>query len=188
MLTHYLDIHLRPDPEFPASQLLAALYAKLHRALVQLRSEDLAVCFPGYSEQPKGLGQTLRVLGNAEGLGQLMALPWLSGMADHVHLTATAEVPAGAVHRQLTRVQAKSNPERLRRRQMKRQGLTAEQARERIPDSATESLKLPFLPVRSTSTGQSFLLFLRLGPPCLAPEAGGFNAYGLSPTATIPWF
>ncbi|WP_396269569.1 type I-F CRISPR-associated endoribonuclease Cas6/Csy4 [Ideonella sp.] len=188
MLTHYLDIHLRPDPEFPASQLLAALYAKLHRALVQLHSEDLAVSFPGYSDKPLGLGQTLRVLGTAERLRQLMALPWLSGMTDHVQVSATATVPADVVHRQLSRVQAKSSPERLRRRQMKRHGLTAEQARERIPDSAAESLKLPFLPVRSASTGQSFMLFLRLGPPCSAAAAGGFNAYGLSTTATTPWF
>lgn len=188
MTTHYLDIQLRPDPEFPASQLLAALYAKLHRALVQLRAEDLAVSFPGYAEKPMGLGQTLRVLGTAERLGQLMALPWLSGMTDHVHVGSVAAVPADAAHRKLSRVQAKSSPERLRRRQMKRHCLTAEQARERIPDSAAESLKLPFLPVRSASTGQSFLLFLRLEPSSSAPVAGGFNAYGLSATATIPWF
>lgn len=188
MLTHYLDIHLQPDPEFPASQLLAALYAKLHRALVQLHSEDLAVSFPGYADKPLGLGQTLRVLGPAERLRQLMALPWLRGMADHVQVNAPTAVPADAVHRKLSRVQAKSNPERLRRRHMKRHGLTAEQARERIPDSAAVSLNLPFLPVRSASTGQAFLLFLRLEPPHPAPVDGGFNAYGLSPTATTPWF
>lgn len=188
MLTHYLDIHLRTDPDFPANQLLAALYAKLHRALVQLRSEDLAVNFPGYSHKPFGLGQTLRVLGNAERLGQVMALPWLSGIADHVYVTAIAAVPASAAHRQLTRVQAKSNPERLRRRQMRRHGLTADQAMDRIPDSASERLNLPFLPVRSASTSQTFLLFLRLGQPCSAPLAGTFNAYGLSTTATTPWF
>lgn len=188
MLTHYLDIQLRPDPEFPASQLLAALYAKLHRALVQLHAEDLAVCFPGYSEKPLTLGQTLRVLGSPDRLVQLMALPWLSGMADHIQLGAMGMVPAEATHRKLTRVQAKSNPERLRRRQMKRHGLTAEQALERIPDSATEYLKLPFLPVRSTSTGQAFRLFLRLGPMCSASVPGRFNTYGLSATATTPWF
>jgi len=188
MLTHYLDIYLRSDPEFPASQLLPALYVKFHRALVQLRSEDLAVCFPGYSEKPLGLGKTMRVLGSAERLKQLMALPWLSGVADHVQASATSPVPEGAAHRKLTRAQAKSSPERLRRRQMRRHGLTAEQARERISDSAAENLTLPFLPVRSTSTGQAFLLFLRLGPPCPGPLAGSFNAYGLSLTATIPWF
>lgn len=186
MLTHYLDIHVQPDPEFPASQLLPALYAKLHRALVELRSDDLAVCFPGYCN--KGLGQALRILGTADRLRQLMALPWLSGMRDHIQVSYPVAVPANANHRQLSRVQPKSSPERLRRRQMKRHGLTAEQARERIPDSAAESLRLPFLPVRSASTSQSFMLFLRLGPVCPDPVAGRFNAYGLSTNATVPWF
>jgi CRISPR-associated endonuclease Csy4 len=188
MLTHYLDIHLRPDPEFPASQLLAALYAKLHRALVQLGSDQLAVCFPGYADKPLSLGQVLRVMGSAEGLAQLMASPWLTGMADHVQVSATATVPAGVVHRRLTRAQAKSNPERLRRRHMKRHGVTLEQARERIPDSAAATLKLPFLPLHSTSTGQKFPLFFRLSSESLTPVAGPFNAYGLSASATIPWF
>ena len=186
MLTHYLDIHLRPDPEFSAGQLLAALYSKLHRALVELRSDGLAVCFPGYSG--KGLGQTLRILGTADRLQQLMALPWLNGMRDHIQVSAPVAVPADASHCRLNRVQAKSSPERLRRRQMKRHGLTAEQARERIPDSAADILKLPFLPVRSASTGQRFMLFLRLGPPSPSPVSGSFNAYGLSNTATVPWF
>ncbi len=188
MLTHYIDIHLRPDPEFPANQLLPALYAKLHRALVQLQNESLAVTFPGYSNKPLGMGGTLRIVGDTDRLAQLIALPWLTGMADHVQVSSSAVVPTTAVHRRFSRVQAKSSPERLRRRQMKRHGISAEQARERVPDSAAETLKLPFLPARSASTGQAFLLFLRLGPPAPTPTAGTFNAYGLSATATVPWF
>ncbi len=188
MLTHYIDIQLRPDPEFAASHLLAALYAKLHRALVQLGTDQLAVGFPGYASKPLGLGQVLRILGSADGLAKLMALPWLSGMTDHVQVSPMATVPAGVTHRQLSRVQAKSSPERLRRRQMKRHGLTQAQALDRIPDSAAQTLKLPFLPVRSASTGQVFRLFLRLGPASVPGLAGTFNAYGLSATATIPWF
>ena len=188
MLTHYLDIHLRPDPEFPVNQLVAALYAKLHRALVLLRSEDVAVSFPGYSVKPVSLGATMRIMGSAERLGQLMALPWLRGMADHVQANPVLVIPVEAVHRTLTRAQAKSSPERLRRRQMKRHGLTAEQALERIPECNGEKLNLPFLPIRSASTGQAFLLFLRLGPYSPASVVGSFNAYGLSSTATIPWF
>ena len=33
-MDHYVDIDVRPDPEFPVHQLMSALYAKLHRALV----------------------------------------------------------------------------------------------------------------------------------------------------------
>jgi len=189
MLTHYLDVHLLPDPEFAPHHLLTALYAKLHRALVQLQSQGLAVGFPGYSDRPLGLGQTLRVFGSPDALAQLMASPWLKGMADHVTVDPVlAPVPVSAEHRRLSRVQAKSNPERLRRRQMKRHGLTPEQARERVPDSAAEALHLPFLSVQSASTGQRFLMFLRLGPVQADPVHGDFNAYGLSATATTPWF
>ena len=109
-------------------------------------------------------------------------------MRDHVNVGALAHVPAGATHRTLRRVQAKSNPERLRRRLMKRHGLDETQARERIPDNAAKTLNLPFLQLRSCSTGQTFRLFLSLGPEQPAPASGEFNAYGLSQNATGPWF
>lgn len=188
MLTHYIDIHLRPDPDFADSQLLAALYAKAHRALARLGSDDLAICFPGYNEKPLGLGQTLRVLGNSTRLAQLMALNWLSGMSDHVRVGSVSQVPADATYRRLNRVQAKSNPGRIRRRLMKRHNLSSAQAQERVPDSAAEKLRLPFLSLQSSSSGQKFFLFLRLQAPVASASSGTFNAYGLSATATIPWF
>jgi CRISPR-associated endonuclease Csy4 len=188
MLTHYIDIHLRIDPDFAASQLLSVLYAKVHRALVRLGSDDLAISFPGYSEKPLGLGSSLRVLGDPTRLAQLMGLNWMSGMADHVRVELVTPVPVDAAYRRLIRVQAKSNPDRLRRRLMKRHNVSAAQAQEQVPDSAAEKLRLPFLSLQSSSSGQKFLLFLRLEEPVASPRSGTFNAYGLSATATIPWF
>jgi CRISPR-associated endonuclease Csy4 len=185
---HYIDIHLRPDPEFPPHQLMAALFAKLHRWLAQTQSQRIAVSFPGYQEAPATLGGTLRLIGPAAELARLMEHDWLQGMHDHVALRPLATVPPDAAQRTLRRVQAKSSPERLRRRQMRRHQLTAEQALERVPDGAAETLKLPFLTLASASTGQRFKLFLRLGPPSPAAQAGEFNSYGLSSTATLPWF
>ncbi|NEX23062.1 type I-F CRISPR-associated endoribonuclease Cas6/Csy4 [Thiorhodococcus mannitoliphagus] len=183
----YIDIHLRPDPEFPAYQLMAALYAKLHRVLAQVQSNTIGVSFPGYRESPPTLGNRLRLLGPEADLSRLMEHPWLKGMRDHTEVARIAQVPVNAEHRSLRRVQAKSSPERLRRRQMRRHGLTEQQARERVPDLAAEMLQLPFVTLASVSTGQSFRLFLRLGPPTAA-QAGPFNTYGLSCTATTPWF
>jgi len=187
-MAHYLDIHLRPDPEFSAAHLLAALYAKLHRALVRLEASSIGVSFPGHDESAHRLGDRLRLIGPVADLTRLMALDWLSGMRDHVNVGSTALVPANAVHRTLRRVQAKSNSDRLRRRQIKRHGLTAVQARERVPDSAEERLSLPFVQLTSASTGQTFRLFLRLSQPQPAAVAGSFNTYGLSTGATIPCF
>ena len=184
---HYIDIHLRPDPEFPPHQLMSALYAKLHRALVQLKATTIGVSFPGYAEVPPTLGNTLRLFGPEADLSWLVQQDWLKGMRDHAEVCLATMVPADAVHRALRRVQAKSNPERLRRRQMRRHGLTQEQARERVPDSAAEKLRLPFVQLASASTGQAFRLYLRLGLPGTG-SSGSFNAYGLSTSATVPCF
>ena len=51
-----------------------------------------------------------------------------------------------------------------------------------------KTLPLPFINLRSQSTGQPFCLFIQHGLLGDKPVAGRFNAYGLSPTATIPWF
>ena len=48
----YLDIELRPDPETAPNQLLGALYAKAHLALVAQHGTNVAVCFPGHQMQP----------------------------------------------------------------------------------------------------------------------------------------
>ena len=186
-MAHYLDLLLRPDPETAPHQLMAALYAKLHLALVQLDSGTLGVSFPAYAEKPASLGNRLRVFGPEADLQRLMALPWLGGLQDHIQSSAVTEVPAQLNYRRLSRVQAKSNPERLRRRQMKRHGLTEEEARARVPDSCAETLALPFVVLRSASTTQTFRLFLRC-EPASAAASGVFNTYGLSATATVPWF
>lgn len=47
---------------------------------------------------------------------------------------------------------------------------------------------LPWLNLRSLSTGQSFRLFIRHGELLSAPVVGMFSTYGLSATATVPWF
>ncbi|MDQ1091385.1 CRISPR-associated endoribonuclease Cas6/Csy4 subtype I-F [Xanthomonas sacchari] len=72
---------------------------------------------------------------------------------------------------------------------MRRHGLSADAAAERIPDTAAERLRLPFVVLGSRSTGQAaFPLFVRHGPLLQEPVPGTFNTYGLSGGATIPWF
>jgi len=182
----YLDLSLRPDPEFPESQLMNALYAKLHRALVAANTDTIAVCFPQFVGLK--LGAVLRLIGPSASLANLMATSWLHGMRDHLQISAMQALPAQLQHRKWQRIQCKSSPERVRRRQMKRHDLSEAQARERIPDTAAATLKAPFLQIASSSTGQRFRLFLKVGPLQAQPETGSFNAYGLSQSATAPWF
>lgn len=188
MTSHYIDIQLLPDPEFSQPLLLGALYAKLHRALVGLESDEIGVAFPQYALAPRGLGSLLRLHGSLPALQRLMQTDWLRGMRDHISVADAQPVPAQAQHRQLQRRQFKSSVDRLRRRRMLRKGETPEQAEAAIPDSAAHTPDLPFVQLRSYSTNQTFCLFLALGDPLPQPVQGRFNAYGLSAEATIPWF
>ncbi len=184
----YMDFCLLPDPEFTAPVLMNALFNKLHRALVEMNSRELGVSFPEYQETPRQLGNCLRLHGRAECLNRLMSEDWLKGLRDHLEAGSIEPVPEDALHCRVRRVQPQSSVERLRRRYIKRHGVTEEEAASRLPDEIEERVKLPFLRVRSTSTGQDFLLFLKHEQPQSQPVEGEFNTYGLSREATVPWF
>ena len=187
-MDHYVDIEVRPDPEFANNQLMGALYAKLHRAFVALENHRIGVSFPGVDEEKTHLGTRLRLHGELELLSTLLASDWLAGMRDHVALNAPALVPHHAQHRMVSRVQVKSSPARLRRRLMRRHNLSEDEACQRIPDDVARFTQLPFVQLRSTSTGQAFSLFIQHGPMQAAATLGDFNTYGLGQGATIPWF
>lgn len=203
-MDHYLEIRLLPDPEFVPTVLMNALFIKLHRALVELGSNAIGLSFPDvqHAYRDEGgsatrgakaggkptLGGRLRLHGKAENLQRLMALNWLTGMRDHITLNGPNPIPKNTGHRTVRRVQAKSSPERLRRRQIKRKGITEEEALRAVPDSTVEHLNLPYVTIKSQSTGQAFRLFIGHQPVGNEPVNGEFSSYGLSPTATVPWF
>lgn len=187
-LSHYIELQLRPDPEVAPTHLLAALYTRVHRALVAQGATVIAVTFPDYSADRHTLGERLRLHGSEADLQFWATGQWLGSVRDHVSAVPLAPVPADARHRTLRRVQVKSSPERLRRRLMQRHQLSEEQARERIPDNLARTSPLPYVQLASASTAQQFRLFLELGAEQDAVQTVDFNAYGLSTTATVPWF
>lgn len=186
----YVDIHLRPDPEFPTTTLMSALFSKLHRVLASLKAENIGVSFPRHKVgvRARALGDLMRLHGNTDALNELMANPWLTGMRDHVLVASPAAVPADAQYRIVCRRQFKTNAERLRRRLVRRLNESPEKAREKIPDSVEQQVELPFVQLGSHTTGQRFSLFIEHGELQNEPVFGRFNSYGLSQDATVPWF
>lgn len=187
-MDHYLNIQLLPDPEFTQPLLMSALYSKLHRALVALKASNIGISFPEYRLKPKRLGTVLRVHGDRASLTALLETDWLKGMRDHTQVSDVLVVPEETQHICVARRQFKTSAERLRRRRMKRKGETSEQAREAIPDSIERQGDLPFLTLRSLSTGQTFCLLVEQAKPQSQAVTGEFSCYGLSTTATVPWF
>ena len=187
-MDHYVDLTLLPDPEIAQPHLMGALFSKLHRALVAQRNEHIGISFPAVQSDRVWLGDCLRLHGSQADLTGFLAASWLIALRDHLRVTAVLAVPRQAGFRVVSRVQAKSSPDRLRRRQMRRHGLSEDQAVARVPDTVAERLDLPYVQLQSQSTAQSFRLFIRHGAVVETASPGVFSTYGLSPTATVPWF
>lgn len=184
---HYMDMSIKADPDFSAAHLMNALFSKLHFALARSHSTTIGVSFPEVDPLRPSLGGRLRLHGNARALEAFFVPNWMAGMGDHVLVGEIACVPTSSGYRYVRRVQPKSSPERMRRRQMMRHNLSDEQVRARIPQTAAQRLSLPYMTLPSHSTGQTFRLFVEHVAAC-APTKGYFNAYGLSTSATVPWF
>lgn len=184
-MDHYLEIRVLPDPEFSEEMLLAALVAKLHRALGQRGKGDIGASFPAHGIKP---GAILRLHGDLQALQELESSVWRKGLGDYCQFTEIKPVPEVSTWRCVSRVQVKSSAQRLMRRSVKKGWVTEEEAQQRILTMEEARTDLPWLNLRSLSTGQSFRLFIRHGELLPAPVDGAFSTYGLSATATIPWF
>ena len=184
-MDHYVNIRILPDPEFTPPLLLGILYSKLHRALVSLQAQNIGVSFPEGSR--KHLGNLLRLHGQQTRLAELMRSAWPQGMHDHIQTSDIQPIPATVQPCLVKRRQYQTNVERLRRRRMRRKGESYEEVLRHIPDDRSQQPDLPFINLKSQSTGHSFPLFIE---QVLLPEplSGQFNTYGLSLDATIPWF
>ena len=184
----YVDLIIRPDPDITTPTLLGNLYGRVHLALVNQGCGEVGVSFPNH-ENGIGLGNVLRCHSTQSRLSSILDSLQLGGLKAHLDIQGPMPVPPQvSQHRVVKRVQVKSNPERLRRRLVKRQGISPEEALKRIPDTAKQSLKLPYVNLISASTGQHFPLFVEHAECQSIPQPGEFNAYGFSSNATIPWF
>lgn len=187
-MTHYQDIHVLPDAEIGASVLMSALFFRLHMALVTLRSDALGISFPEFSAD-RTLGTCLRLHGTSENLHGLERLNWTERLVSYVHKESVTPVPEHIEgYRVVRRKQVKSSPERLRRRYARRHGLSEEEVDYIFPESIAQTTTLPFVSLKSKSTGQPFRLFIEHSPLGKEATGGVFSTYGLSRTATVPWF
>lgn len=184
-MEHYVEIRLLPDPEFPEPVLMNALFAKLHRALVQEGNSEIGISFP---QAEWNLGSRLRLHGSHEALQRVMDLNWFKGMDDYIDLSEISQIPINCRYRHVQRARSKSSVDRLYRRSVRKGWLTEVEAKKKLSEGRNKYLKLPFLQLRSHSTGQVFRLFIHQGSILDSPEQGKYSSYGLSDFATVPWF
>ena len=180
----YLEITLLPDPEFSAVILMNSLYSKLHRALHDLESTTIGVSFPNYK---KTLGNSLRLHGTTTSLTELESKNWLGGIIGYCQVTEIMAVPDSVKFRSIGRLHPKKSPAKLRRLE-RRGSITPEEINVYRSKMAAENLPNPYLELTSASNGHKHRRYIELGPLLDKPVAGEFDQFGLSKTATVPWF
>ncbi len=181
-MDYYIDIQVLPDHEFGETILMSALFSKLHCALVALGYGSIGVSFPKAGKMP---GNLLRLHGDAASLESLMMLNWLKGLADYTKISNVSSVPNVVEYVQVKRVQPKHTAAKLRR-SVKRGSLSEAEAEELL--SRQKMLKQPFFQLSSQSTGQKYPLFISQVVAEGNTTDEGFNSYGLSTGATVPFF
>lgn len=183
-MDHYVDIQVLPDPEFLETTLMNELFSKLHRALGKHGQGKIGVSFPKHG---KTLGAQIRLHGGKEVLEEFMQTRWITGVADYCRVSAVCPVPPQTSFCTVRRVQAKSAYNK-RKRSLAKGWLDESEAQRRIPDSQQRMLGLPYAQLRSLSNGNMMRVYIEHSKPVRQSATGSFSAYGLSSTATVPWF
>ena len=194
----YLDITLLPDAEANLGFLWQKVFQQVHLGLVENKIADnesaIAVSFPDYGDKIFPLGDKLRLFAeNQRQLEQLNIEKWLSRLTDYTHIKSIKEVPSSVDQYALfKRKQFKSNLLREAKRRAKYKNETLAEAMEHFKHYESKTT-LAFINMTSLSTGKDttenrgFKLFIEQ-EIVTEPRQDVFNCYGLSKTATVPWF
>ena len=200
-MKYYLDITLLPDAEANLGFLWQKVFQQVHIMLVDNKVADnesaVALSVVGYGDKTFPLGNKLRLLAASEDILQKLDIQqWLNRLSDYCHISSVKAVPAGIKHyARFARKNVKSIEKKAQRRALHLDKPYDEVMAYLIEEGKSKACKLPFINVESQDTKNrieqgvscQFLLFIE---QALFDKAanGKFDCYGLSKTATVPWF
>lgn len=190
MISHYRDISLLPGSDINLNFLRNRVFSALHIALVESMQESHAVAlsFPDYAPEVFSLGARIRLMGTESALSHQRWLNVLDRFSDYNHLTSVRPVRTNVTqHGRFVRRQLKTNLARIARRKARREGISLAEAERCLSKAKPQRTKLPFIELRSASSGERFRIFIERQLEDV-PTDGAFNSYGLSKGASVPLF
>tara|TARA_R110001599_G_scaffold43846_6_gene131061 strand:+ start:7249 stop:7800 length:552 start_codon:yes stop_codon:yes gene_type:complete len=183
-MNSFLDIELKPDAEMRENVLMNKVYAKLHKTLFDIKATDIGVSFPQYKVM---LGKVLRVHSSVERLAQLQNSNWLGGLAGYCAISDIQTIPVEAKYRMVSRIQSNMTQSKLNRL-IKRGSITDSEVKAYKAKMFTKGLDNPFVELESGSNGHNHRRYIQFSEILDNPLPGEFDSFGLSKTATVPWF
>ncbi|MDF1583142.1 MAG: type I-F CRISPR-associated endoribonuclease Cas6/Csy4 [Methyloprofundus sp.] len=183
-MNYFIDIKIKPDAEMRENVLLNKVISKLHKALFSLKSTEIGVSFPNYKVL---LGNVIRLHGAEARLSELQNMHWLGGLSGYCQVAPIQTVPDNVAYRNISRIQSNMTEAKLRRL-LARGSISTEEIKKYKAKMFTLGLDNPYLELESTSTGHKHRRYLNFSEETVLPVTGKFDFFGLSKTATIPWF
>ena len=183
-MDYYLDIRIKPDCEIRENLLLNKVYTKLHKALCNMKSTDIGVSFPEYRIL---LGRVIRLHAAEEQLKTLMEQSWLGGLIWYCQISGVSPVPEVVKYRILSRVQSNMTEAKLRRL-INRKSITESEFKAYRKKMFVFGLSNPYLELESVSNTHKYRRYINFSELYDIPSLGSFDQFGLSKTATVPWF
>lgn len=183
-MQHYIDVRIKPDAELRENVLLNKVYTKLHKALCDLKSTDIGVSFPEYKIK---LGCVIRIHAMEMRLEALQQGDWLGGLIGYCAISAIQSIPGQVRYRTVSRIQSTMSPAKLKRL-IKRGSIQESEIKQYKAKLFQNGLDNPFLELESTSNGHLHRRYIAFSELMDKPMQGEFDQFGLSKTATVPWF
>ncbi len=183
-MKHYIDIKLLPDEDIPIYFLRNKIYSKFHKILFTLNSTDIGISFPNYKVK---LGNIIRLHGTENSLLNIQGINWLGGLSGYCDIRSIRTIPKEAVYRTISRKQSSMTEAKLRRL-IKRGTISDENCKAYKAKMFQLGLDNPYLELESVSNGHKYRRYIQFGGLQEQPVLGEFDEFGLSKTATIPWF
>lgn len=189
----YQNIRLFPDAETGVREIGALLIQKLHIAFVDNKDESgnsrYALSFPEYSKTGRSFGRIFRVFAESEDdLTKLKLRKICEATNGYAECSEISEVPDRVYgYFKFERVHPDESKDAVIRRQITRKNSAVEEVREAYKSYTPKKLHLPFLHIKSYSTGLVFPLFVN----CICQNEikdGFFSLYGLSLGGNVPDF
>ncbi|MDT8405902.1 MAG: type I-F CRISPR-associated endoribonuclease Cas6/Csy4 [Methylococcales bacterium] len=183
-MQHFIDVRIKPDAELRENVLLNKVYTKLHKALCDLKSTDIGVSFPEYKLK---LGCVIRVHATENRLKTLQQSGWLGGLIGYCEVSPVQSIPDQVPYRTVSRIQSTMSPAKLKRL-IKRGSIQESEIKQYKAKMFQKGLDNPFLELESESNGHLHRRYITFSELTDKPILGEFDQFGLSKTATIPWF
>lgn len=188
-MNKYIELTIIQSAELPSHVVMSAVFEQIHQSLVAMKTNRVGLSFPAATNTH--IGNKIRLHGVETELTGLMSLGRLDQFDGYLEKTDLLTVPVDTKFRIIRRkrIQTRVSPSQIKR-YMKRHNVSEIEAKEFFGNKEMQvSGRFPYLTVQSQSSGGLlFNLCIDQGTETSEPLPGEFNAYGLSSTATVPWF